>query len=252
MERLGRNSPRIAALRRAVRRRPEGRVVVDGRRLIEDLVRWGVPLEALYLSESAAAGAADWPPVAAAGRCWVVADTVMERTAPTRHPQGVLAVVLEPRPRPWSPGDGVTVLLEAVREPGNVGAVVRAAAGLGAEAVLLGPGCADPFHPAAVRGSAGAVFRIPVHREAGTGAAIRAVREAGGSAWAAAAGGEDARSWRPRPPVLLALGNEGRGLEPATLAAVDGTVGIALAREIESLNVAVAAALLLWRATGPA
>jgi len=248
MERLGRNSPRLAALRRAVRRRPEGRVIVDGRRIVEDLHRWGVPIEELYLSDSAAAADPAWPPAAAARRCRVVADTIMERLAPTRHPQGVLAVVPEPAAGPWRPGGGVTLLLDGVQEPGNVGALIRSAAALGAEAVALAPGCADPFHPGAVRGSAGAVFRIPVHRDADAREAIEAVRSAGGSAWAAGAGGVDALSWRPALPALLVLGNEGRGLDPDTAAAADGVVTVALERGIESLNVAVAGSLLLWRA----
>ena len=220
--------------------------MVDGVRIVEDLHRWGVPILELVLSESAAGRLGAWPPARSAGRCAVVADGVMEGLAPTRHPQGVLAVVPEPRRPAWRPGRGVTLLLEGVQDPGNVGAAIRSAAALGADAVLLTPGCADPYHPAAVRGAAGTVFRIPVHREVAAEAAVRAVREAGGEARAAVAGGEDVRSWRPRLPVLLLLGAEGAGLAPETAAAAGGTVGIPLARDVESLNVAVAAAVLLW------
>ncbi len=247
MRRLGRSNPRITALRRAIRERPPGIVIVDGVRLVTDLVRWGLIPEALYLSDSAAGRLIGWPPLEAARQCWVVSDSVMERLAPTRHPQGVLAVVPEPEWPRWAPGSGVTVFLDAVGEPGNVGAVVRSAAALGAGAVLLGTGCADPFHPAAVRGSAGAVFRIPVVRDAKPGDAAETVRGSGGSVWAAAGAGEDAARWEPVRPALILLGNEGRGLSREALEAADGVVTIPLAREIESLNVAVAASILLWQ-----
>jgi len=248
VQRLGRTNPRLRALRRARRRRPRGRVIVDGRRVVEDLARWGVPIRELYLAEGAVAAREGWPPAAAALSVFVVADGVFETVAPTRHPQGVLAVVDEPAPARWQPARGVALFLDGVQDPGNVGAAVRSAAALGAEAVLLGPGCADPYHPAAVRGSAGAVFRVPLERGADPAEAAARARAAGGTVWAAAAGGGDARRWRPGPPALLLLGSEGRGLHPAVAAVADGAVAIPLGRGIESLNVAVAAALLLWAA----
>lgn len=233
-------------LRRAVKERPEGLVVVDGRRLVEDLVRWGLELTELYVAESMARTAAGW---AAAGRhaVFVLADEVLSEIAPTRHPQGVLAVVREPRWPRWRP-EGMVLGLDEVQEPGNVGAIVRAAAALGAAAVLLGPGCADPFHPAAVRGSAGGVFRVPVYPGRDLGTAMETVREAGGSVWAAGPGGISARGWRPPRPALLLLGSEGRGLSRELAGAADGAVGVPLLRQVESLNVAVAAGILLWEA----
>jgi TrmH family RNA methyltransferase len=68
--------------------------------------------------------------------------------------------------------------------------------------------------------------------------------------WAAGLGGHDARTWRPIRPVLLMLGSEGGGLAPETFDLADGVVSIPLDRDVESLNVAVAAGILLWHATG--
>lgn len=250
MDRLGRSNPRVKRLRRAVRERPEGLVVVDGRRLLEDLLSWGVVPEELYLSESRAEAAADWAPAGQAGRVFVVADEVLAGLSPTRHPQGVLAVVREPRWPPWRP-EGLAVGLDRVQEPGNVGAIVRSAAALGASAVLLGPGCADPFHPAAVRGSAGGVFRVPVYRGHDLEEAARAVHGAGGKVWAAGRGGTSPDGWRPARPSLLLLGSEGHGLSAKPAAAADDIVEIQLSRDMESLNVAVAAGILLWEAMKP-
>jgi TrmH family RNA methyltransferase len=183
--------------------------------------------------------------MAASGEAWEVDASVFERLAPTRHPQGLLAVVAEPGRRPWTGRSGVAVYLEGVQDPGNVGAIVRSAAALGAAAVLLSEGCADPFHPAAVRGSAAAVFRVPVERDVAAEEAVARVHHGEGSAWAADAEGSLISGWRPTPPVLLLLGAEGVGMADSTVAISDGRVAIPLERGMESLNVAVAAGILL-------
>jgi len=245
MQRIGRHSDRVKELRRSVRRRPPGLVVVDGLRLVKDLIRWQVPIRDLYVSEELAEQGAGVDLCLAAESSWVLADSVLEEIAPTRSPQGVLAVVDEPPVEPW-PGDrGVALLLEGVQDPGNLGAIVRSAAALGAEAVLLAPGCADPFSPAAVRGSAGAVFRLAPHRELPVEKAVATVRGKGGWVQAAAAGGQPMDRWHPEGPGLVLLGAEGAGLQPDSMALADGRVTIPLEREVESLNVAVAAGILL-------
>ena len=258
MEQLGRHGARLKDLRRRVRSRRDGEVVVDGLRLVQDLVRWGVPLRELYVAE----GLVERPEIAQiaqiAETAWTVADQVLADLAPTRHPQGVLAVVDEPDPVPWSGRDGTAVWLEEVQDPGNVGAVVRSAAGLGAAAVLLSPGCADPLSPLAVRGGAAAQLRVTVERDVLLADAVDRVHRGGGSAWATAEGGVPVRRWTPMRPLLLLLGSEGRGLGAAAVAAASGIVTVSMERQVESRNVAVAAGILLHaarvssRADGPA
>jgi len=242
---LGRHSEKLRELRRWVRNRPAGKVVVDGRRLVEDLVRWGVPVRELFLSSGAAEALAGETWLSEVDRVWVVADSVMEGISPTRHPQGVLAIAEEPAWAPWNGGWGCAVYLERVQEPGNVGAVVRSAAALGAAAVLLSAGCADPFSPAAVRGSAGAVFRVPIERDLSPQGAAARVGEAGGSAWATGSTGVPLALWRPSFPVLLMFGSEGSGLSPEASELAGGSVTVPLERDMDSLNVAVAAGILL-------
>jgi len=246
MEKLGRHSARLKELRRRIRRRAPGEVVVDGRRLAADLLRWHVAIVELYLTPEVAAAPEAMALIGAAGRVFELEAEVLESVAPTKAPQGVLAVVEEPAWPPWPARRGVALWLDAVQDPGNLGAIVRAAAGLGAAALLLGPGSADPFAPAAVRGSAGAVLRVPVEREVTVQRAVRRVREGGGEVWASGAGGEGPDTATPREPLLLMLGAEGRGVAPEAVALADRTVGIPLARGVESLNVAVAAGILLW------
>jgi TrmH family RNA methyltransferase len=243
--RLGRHGRRLKELKKRLRERRKGEVVVDGRRLVSDLVRWKVPIEELYLvpeisDEFEAMGWRD-----TAESVFEIEASVLADIAPTKSPQGVLAIAREPQEREWTAGTGVTLWLDRIQDPGNIGAIIRSAAGLGAAAVLLSPGCADPFASSAVRGSAGASFRVPLRRHTEAGEAIEAVRQAGGEAWATDSRGQKIEDWRPSGPCLLLLGAEGVGLDPEVVALADGTVAIPMSRGIESLNVAVATGILL-------
>ena len=244
MDKLGKHRARLKDLRRRVKLRPEGQVIVDGRRLLADVVRWNVPVLELYLVEGVEP---DPEIVAAAGEVYIIDASVLDDLAPTRPPQGVLAIVADPRRPPWPAREGVALWLDTVQDPGNLGAIVRSAAALGARAVLLSPGCADPFHHAAVRGSAGAVFRLPVSRDVPAARVAERMSESSGEVWAAGPAGIPIDRWNPSQPTVLLLGAEGAGLSPEARAVAGGEVTIPLDREIESLNVAVAAGILLER-----
>ena len=97
-----------------------------------------------------------------------------------------------------------------------------------------------------MRGSAGSVFRVPIVREAVLTEAAAQVRRSGGQVWATGNAGENAFSWTPAEPVLLLLGAEGVGLSKAAATVAENGVSIPLQREVESLNVAVAAGVLLY------
>jgi TrmH family RNA methyltransferase len=245
IERLGRHGRRLKDLRKRVKERRQGEVVVDGRRLVSDLVRWSVPIRELYLVPEIAGEfeAVGWRQ--SAEEVFEVDSSVLADIAPTRNPQGVLAIAEEPQWPEWSAEGGVAVWLDRIQDPGNIGAIIRSAAGLGAEAVLLSPDCADPFAASAVRGSAGSVFRVAVRRDVGLAGVMVRVRDGGGEVWATDALGEKIDGWRPSKPCLLLLGAEGVGLDPDVAELADGTVAIPMSRGIESLNVAVATGILL-------
>lgn len=247
MQQLGKHSTRLKDLRRRIRQRPDGEVIVDGRRLVVDMVRWEIPLLELYVAASVAGDPQVEAWAAVAGEAWQMEDRVFASVAPTRSPQGVLAIVAEPQWPPWQAATGIGVWLDSIQDPGNLGAIVRCAAALDAAAVMLSPECADPYGPAAVRGSAGAGLRIPVEPGVTAPEAVERVRAGGGEVWATGATGIDLARWSPAAPTLLMLGAEGRGLEPETVQLADGTVTVPLARGVESLNVSVAAGILLER-----
>jgi TrmH family RNA methyltransferase len=134
------------------------------------------------------------------------------------------------------------VLLEAPARLGNIGAVVRVAAAAGAAAVLT-TGPHDPWHPAALRGSAGLHFALPV-------AQIEALPPGGARPlWAIDPDGEPVRPGTIPDRAILAFGSERRGLSAALLAAADRRVAIPMRAGVSSLNLgsAVAVILYLWR-----
>jgi tRNA G18 (ribose-2'-O)-methylase SpoU len=142
------------------------------------------------------------------------------------------------------------VVLEDIVDHTNVGAIFRAVAGLGADAVLITPRCADPYYRRAVRVSMGTVLQIPWTRLAEWPEGARQLHDSGFEIAALALdhGAVDLAEYAQHPPdrVALLLGTEGDGLSPAGLAAADTVVTIPMSRGVDSLNVAAASAVALW------
>ena len=149
------------------------------------------------------------------------------------------AIALFARPR-WTAEDVFTdkivVALDAVQDPGNVGTIVRLAAAFDAAGVILLPGCADAYGPNAIRASAGAILRVPMVEMA-----IDELLARGLPIFAA-----DTHGSNELPTGVLVFGSEGQGISDG-LRSVARLVRIEMSGRVESLNVAAAAAILLWR-----
>jgi TrmH family RNA methyltransferase len=171
----------------------------------------------------------------------------LARVSETVTPQGVLALVkdtAEPLER-LALRPGLLVWLDGVQDPGNVGAVVRAAAGLGAAGLLVGTGTADPLGLKALRASAGLALRVPFARAAGPAVAA-ALAAAGREVWLLEKGGRDVFTVERTPrDLVLVLGSEGSGPSAVARAAARGSVGVVVRPEVESLNAAVAMGIVL-------
>ncbi|HYC31243.1 MAG TPA: RNA methyltransferase [Gemmatimonadales bacterium] len=240
-------------------RERRGLAVAEGVRLVEEALAAGVDVRGAAVSpalEATARGGALKSALAAAGvRLEQVSDAELTALADTEHPQGVVAVV---RPREWTlddiaaPPGAAVLVLDAVQDPGNVGTMLRTALGLGAAGLVALKGTAELTSPKVMRGSMGALFRLPaVATDAG--AFLEWARAGGVELWVAEADGEPlalSASVRARQaPVALVVGNEGAGVGPELAAAAGRRVAIPLAPGAESLNVAIAAAILLYEVT---
>jgi TrmH family RNA methyltransferase len=141
------------------------------------------------------------------------------------------------------------LVLDAVQDPGNFGALVRSAEALGAAAVVALPGTVDPWNPKSVRAAAGSSFRLPIVPLSWS-EALAGFREVGFSIVGADSTGRSVREVRGER-IALVLGNEGAGLSQQVLEVVDELAAVPLRGRAESLNVAAAAAILLYELSGP-
>jgi len=147
------------------------------------------------------------------------------------------------------PGAGPVLVLDDVRDPGNVGTLLRTAEASGAVGVVVAGKSADVFGPKAVRSSAGALFHVPVAVAPDALAALDALAAGGLRVFGTAADGAIAHEEADLTgPLALVLGNEGAGLSEAVLARVDARVAIPIEGRAESLNVAAAGAVLCFEA----
>jgi TrmH family RNA methyltransferase len=180
-----------------------------------------------------------------------VDDDELVRLAGTEQPQGIVAVV---EPRHWTFDDipitpaSVVMVLDGVQDPGNVGALARTALALGAAGLVTLPGTADLYNPKALRGSMGALFRLPSVISS-VGGFIGWARGAGVALWTTASSGRPVERGAREGPIALLVGNEGAGVQPELAAVAARSVSVPLANGVESLNVAVAAGILLYEVT---
>jgi len=245
--------------------RSGGRFVAEGRSVVARLLsdpRWTV--ESVLVTPAALA----WLRTAVGERLdrvpvFVVSlDELRGLTGYNIH-RGCLAVGLRPAPLPLEAvlppaGERAMALgLEGLANPDNVGACFRNAAAFGVRAVVADDRCTDPFYRKAIRTSMAAVFQVPFARVPAWPATLAALRREG---WTSVALVTDERApdlrgavprLREAGRVLLLVGAEGTGLDPATVAEADAAVRIPMAPGVDSLNVATAAAIALYAIATP-
>ena len=176
-----------------------------------------------------------------------VPEDVMASISPVKTPQGVLFTCRLPQlPLPQTLTGRRYVLLDGVQDPGNVGTILRTLDAFDADGLLLTGGCADPYGWKAVRSSMGAVFRRPIY--SGTPEELAALLHRSDLPLYGAALREDTVDARQADYTrcTLAIGSEGRGLSREVLDLCDQTIRIPMSDRCESLNAAIAAAVLLW------
>ncbi len=232
----------------------DGLCLLEGPKLVEEALAAGATLEvaagAPRLLRSARGRAVAAALEEAGVRLRWLGDRLLESLSETEASQGLLALARRPRFGEDAPFTGVPLLLVAVgvQNPGNVGALLRTAEAAGATGAFLVEGCADPFSWKALRGSMGSAFRLP-HRRASAAEALRRLADHGVRALAAVSRDAEAHHRSDlRGAVAFLLGAEGLGLPEDLAAACQGRVRIPMRAPVESLNVSVAAGVLLYEA----
>lgn len=233
--------------------------MAEGVKVVEAAMDAGAPIESLFVAADWRSSSSTAAIVDRAGqtglRVFELGPGVMERVADTVSPQPVCAVVATVAvgldgllSRSGLDGERSLVLVCVdVRDPGNLGAVLRVAAATGASGVICCSGTVDPFNPKVVRASAGALFRVPLVNDVTPAEALESLGGLGYRCWATVPeGGTDYVVADLEGPTALVLGNEGAGLPAEVVARLDGSLSIPMAEGTESLNVAMTAAVLCF------
>jgi len=252
------DDPRVAGfhdLPDAERLLRQGLFVAEGRRVVRRLLESDrLQAQAVIVTPSAADALEDLLAMRPALPAYVVPQAVMNEVAGFNIHRGCLALGVRPPPLPWrtlTADRRLLVALERVGDADNVGSVFRNAAAFGVDGLLLGPGCADPLYRKAIRTSMGAALRLPFAAAEPWPAVLHECRAAGRAVVAltptADADPIDAVvAALTGRPLMLVLGHEGEGLGADTLAAASHLARIPIAPGVDSVNVAVAAAIALY------
>lgn len=181
----------------------------------------------------------------------VVSREQMEKISDTQTPQGILCVMRQPE---YSldhmledkKAGRLFVILEDIQDPGNLGTIFRTAEGAGASGIIMSRGCVDIFNPKTIRSTMGSIYRVPFVYADELPEAVKQVKEAGVSVYAAHLKGEQFYDKIAYRDAAFLIGNEGNGLKDDTAALADTYIKIPMEGSLESLNAAVATAILMY------
>ncbi|HVN17641.1 MAG TPA: RNA methyltransferase [Dongiaceae bacterium] len=256
----GRHNALVKQLRQAftrAERTESGDCAIEGVRIMEEAIRSGLRLSAVFFRESAQNVAEKLlPQIGSHVETLLVPDKLFDSAVPSESPQGVAALV---RLREFALDDvlerlqvGPAVVVVGLQDPGNLGTILRSAEAFGSAGVVLGEGTVSPFNSKVIRASAGSLFRLPV-------------------VLAVSAGGWEDASWKLRAqglrliatsshkgtpldqarldgPSAVFIGSEGSGLPRNLIGQLDELVVIPHTPQVESLNAGVAGSIVLYEA----
>ncbi len=238
-----RKNPLLQQVKKLLSSRKEreqtGLFVADGTKLLQEAIRWWPGLETVILSQDVQMEVPDGV------RTVVVPKDVMESVSPMQSPQGALFLCRLPERKPFTPKAGM-LLLDGIQDPGNLGTILRTADALQVPVALL-EGCADPYSHKVVRASMGAVFRMEVMQT--TWAEAKAACATAGIAVGVTALNDQAKDLRESPlnSMAVVIGSEGQGVRQEILDCAGHALIIPMNPNCESLNAAIAAAIVMWQ-----
>lgn len=238
-----------------------GNVLLDGEHLLEEALAAGIPVDVAAFSQRHLDGSPSRLAAlaertrASGARVLSAPDDVFAAVSPVRQPSGVAAIArLASADLASLFTKGVAaplvLVIAGVQDPGNVGAIVRSAAAFGATGVVSTDGSASPFGWKALRGAMGGTFRVPVASGVSIDSVLAAARAANvGLVAAVPSGGTPLPAARLEGGCAIVVGAEGAGVPDAAIAAASVRLTIPVRARVESLNVATAAALILYEAS---
>lgn len=235
----------IVQMARSLHRR-KGRVetglhLAEGEKLLGEAAASGLTIETLFVVEGYGGA------LPAANHAYTVTRSVLEAISTTVMPHGVCGMVETPRitdvPEHFSPG--MLVALNRLQDPGNLGTIVRTADAMGAQGIILGEGCVDPFSPKSLRAAMGSTYHVPLYA-GDLKAALQRLQDDGVCCICGHLQGKEGLPYFTDRCVIV-IGNEGNGVDE-DIAALCARVRLPMYGRTESLNASMAAGILMYEA----
>lgn len=220
-----------------------GLFTIEGHKLVYDYLRTvGVPVR-IFATQSAAE---KYSEILKAEDVYIISEELYARISEEKAPQGIMAVCRIPNQGELTRGN--CLILESVRDAGNLGTVIRTAAAFGIENIALSADCADLYNPKTLRAAMGALFFANIFTVADIAAFVDTLRSDGRRVFASvpADNATDIRSVPFAANDCIVIGNEGNGISPQLLSRCDMSVTIPMRGQTESLNASAAASVLMW------
>lgn len=228
---------------------------VEGEHLVYEALHSGWSLSDIVFSEQFIAPSPQWDQLVSSSQAqqWRMSADLFAYCSDTQTPQGIAAVATRPKQLPWPAlikKSRLVLILDRVQDPGNVGTMIRTADAAGADAVVLGDGCADPLSGKVLRSSQGSTFHLPIYE----GDASTYLQDLRNQPQALVIGSTLERAIDYREInlsecsgcIALIIGNEGSGIQEQLLRLTDVQVKVPMWGKAESLNAAVCAGILLY------
>ena len=224
-----------------------GLYLLEGVKPLQDALAMGIPIKDVFLSEDADI-AVELP----AGNPIILDGRLFGAISETESSQGVIAIAekktYDAAAFSKAAGEGNIVIMDRLQDPGNIGAIIRTAEAAGYQGVIMIKGSGDPYSPKVVRAAAGSLLRMPIVTAEDASAAIGMVKAMGKRLVVTSLeASRDCFDVDLSGPIALVIGNEGQGVGENLLQAADMRIRIPMAGSIESLNVAVAAGILMYQ-----
>ena len=220
-------------------RNEHGEFLCDGKKLLEEAIKSKAIITGIFTTSLIIEDIPKETPV------YMIDESIMETLSPLKNPQGVMFTCKIPDTKDPELKKGTHILLDSVQDPGNVGTIIRSADAFGIDSVLLTQDCADPYNPKTVRATMGAIFRQNVSyikTDRLKSAEIRMIGTGNKN------GEYNALHKTKLQNSIIVLGNEGQGISDKLKVLCDEMITIPLSAGCESLNVSIAASIIMWEA----
>ncbi|MCW6663521.1 RNA methyltransferase [Aerococcaceae bacterium NML190073] len=229
-------------------RAQQGVYLIEGTHLVEEAIRYQQQIEHVLVTQHYYEQMSNEWLTQVADRMIMLSDDVMQSVSLTEQPQGIIAIVEMPQQTTWQPTGKQYLLLDAVQDPGNIGTMIRTADAAGFDGVILGRGTADLYNDKVLRATQGSLWHIEVINH-DLEDAIATLQKNAIPVYATALHQEALpyQAVSTQQAVALVVGNEGSGVSQAIIEQADQAIYIPMYGKAESLNVAIAAGILMFQ-----